>query len=119
MVAWVVGVRMFVTFSRYEVQLDIIRLVHHLVTHFAAASMSLRMSRAFDASRILTLACMTAVADAVMRIRATDIASMMSLHFNGSAPPTPRFFLQPFGIDVSAFRVQSEDLVSCLHRCCV
>ena len=49
-------------------------------------------------------------ADAVLRIRATDI-SMFALHFDGIAPPTPRFFLQPFGVDISAFRALSEDLV--------
>lgn len=49
-------------------------------------------------------------ADAVLRIRATDI-SMFAMHFDGIAPPTPRFFLQPFGVDVSAFRALSEDLV--------
>lgn len=52
--------------------------------------------------------CITA--DAVLRIRATDI-SMFAMHFDGIAPPTPRFFLQPFGVDVSAFRALSEDLV--------
>lgn len=36
---------------------------------------------------------------------------MFALHFDGIAPPTPRFFLQPFGVDVSAFRALSEDLV--------
>lgn len=46
----------------------------------------------------------------MLRIRATDI-SMFALHFDGIAPPTPRFFLQPFGVDVSAFRGLSEDLV--------
>lgn len=49
-------------------------------------------------------------ADAVLRIRASDI-SMFAIHYDGIAPPTPRFFLQPFGVDVSAFRALSEDLV--------
>ena len=33
---------------------------------------------------------------------------MLSLHINGEAPPTPRFYLQPFGIDMGPFEKQSE-----------
>jgi hypothetical protein len=40
-----------------------------------------------------------------------DIPSVFSLHLTGTAPLTPKYFLQPFGFDVSAFRVQSEDSV--------
>lgn len=96
---------------RYETQLNLLRLLHHLCLHFSACSMSLRMNRAFDSSRILTMASMAAVADAVIRMRAYDIPSMLSLHLNGTAPPTPRFFFQPFGFDASVFRTQSEDLI--------
>ncbi len=96
---------------RYETQLNALRLIHHLSLHFAASSMSLRMNRVFDSARILTVATMSAVADAVIRMRAFDIQSMVSLHLNGTAPHTPRFFFQPFGFDASAFRAQSEDLI--------
>jgi hypothetical protein len=47
----------------------------------------------------------------VIRMRASDIPSLISLHITGTAAPTPRYFFQPFGFDVSAFRIQSEDLV--------
>jgi hypothetical protein len=47
----------------------------------------------------------------IIRMRASDIPSAFSLHLTGTAAPTPRFFFQPFGFDISAFRIQSEDLV--------
>lgn len=59
----------------------------------------------------INVSSMAAVADAVVRMRAFDIPSMFSLHLNGMAPPTPRFFLQPFGFDASVFQAQSEDLI--------
>jgi hypothetical protein len=91
--------------------LNILRLIHHLCTHFAACSMSLRMNRSFDSARILTMACMAAIADSVIRMRASDIPSMLSLHINGAAPQTPEFYFRPFGFDASTFRSQSEHLI--------
>lgn len=61
--------------------------------------------------RILTLAAIAAIADGLVRMRATDFPSMFSIHITGTAPPSPRYFFQPFGINVSAFRAQSEDLI--------
>jgi len=47
---------------RYEGQLEILRLVHHLSAHFAACTMSLAgRDRALDSTRVLTLGCMTCV----------------------------------------------------------
>jgi hypothetical protein len=40
--------------------------------------------------------------------QASDVPSMFSLHMNGAAPPTPKFDLQPFGIDMGPFEKQSE-----------
>ncbi|PRP79727.1 hypothetical protein PROFUN_12661 [Planoprotostelium fungivorum] len=96
---------------RYETQLNLLRLLHHIALHFAACSMSIRVNRIFDASRILTMAALAAVTDAVARMRAFDIPSMFSLHLNGTPPPSPRYFFQPFGFDASVFRTQSQDLI--------
>ena len=46
---------------------EILRLINLVARHFAAASMSLRVTRSFDATRMLTMACMASVADAVLR----------------------------------------------------
>lgn len=43
---------------RYETQVDILRLLEMVARHFAAASLSLRITRSFDAARVITMACM-------------------------------------------------------------
>jgi len=93
---------------RYETQIDILRLLHSVARHFIACALSLRYTRSFDATRILITAAMTMVADACVRMRASDIPSFFSLHYNGTAAPTPRFFIKPFGIDVSSFIVLAK-----------
>jgi hypothetical protein len=60
---------------RYETQIDILRLLHSVARHFIACALSLRYTRSFDATRILITAAMTMVADACVRMRASDIPS--------------------------------------------
>eukprot|EP01012_Entosiphon_sulcatum_P062087 TRINITY_DN8821_c0_g1_i1.p1 TRINITY_DN8821_c0_g1~~TRINITY_DN8821_c0_g1_i1.p1 ORF type:complete len:4205 (-),score=604.71 TRINITY_DN8821_c0_g1_i1:28-12642(-) len=91
---------------RYEVQIDIVRLLDELLRHFLCAAFSLRLTRAFDASRILTVACMAAILDAVLRMRAVDIPSHFSLHYAGTAKGPVR----PFGFELGQFAVESEHL---------
>lgn len=43
---------------RYETQVDILRLLEMVARHFSAASLSLRITRSFDAVRVITMACM-------------------------------------------------------------
>jgi hypothetical protein len=43
---------------RYETQVDILRLLEMVARHFSAASLSLRITRSFDAARVITMACM-------------------------------------------------------------
>lgn len=59
--------------------------------HFAAASLSLKVTRSFDAVRMLTMSCLAALTDVVMRIIACDTPSPCSLHYSGKAKgePTP------------------------------
>jgi len=42
---------------RYETQSDIMRSLHMVAQHFSCASLSLRLTRSFDAERILTSTC--------------------------------------------------------------
>ena len=49
------------------VQVDLLRLVSLLASHLGAAALSLRVTRSFDAARIVTLGCLTAIADALAR----------------------------------------------------
>jgi hypothetical protein len=92
----------------YETQVDILKSIAMLTRHFSLCCLSLKVSRSFDAARVLTLACMATIADAVMRRRSCDVPSMFCLHYNGQGPPSPRFFRSPFGFDMGPFAVESE-----------
>ena len=88
---------------RYETQVDILRLLEMLCRHFSAASLSLKVTRSFDCARIVTLACLATVADAVVRKVAVDIPSQLSLHLSARAKgPT-----QCFGIEMGHFLEES------------
>lgn len=88
---------------RYETQTDILRLLNVVSQHFSCAALSLHVSRSFDAARILTMACVATVADAVMRKTACDIPSQLSLHYSGDVDgPT-----YPFGVEMRQFATES------------
>lgn len=88
-------------------QVHILRCTALLARHFAASSMSLAVTRSFDASRILTFGCMAAITDAVMRVAACDTPSRLSAHYAGTAGGPA----SPFGFELSCdFAVQSEQM---------
>lgn len=91
---------------RYETQTDILRMLNLVCRHFCTASLSLKVSRSFDASRILCMACMVCVADAVMRITACDIPSALAQHYAGTAEGQ---HIAPFGIEMRSFADDSQD----------
>ena len=70
---------------RYETQADLLRLLNLVARHFAACSFSIRVTRSFDAVRLVTVACLVAIADAVMRIRTCDVPSLLCLSYSGLA----------------------------------
>ena len=88
---------------RYETQVDLLRLLSATARHFCACAMSLQVSRSFDATRILTLACMATIADAVLRKEACDVPSTLSLHYSGRALGP----LKPFGVEMRQFATES------------
>ena len=91
---------------RNETQVDVLKLLHMLARHFATASLSVMYSRSGDAIRILTISCMAAICDAVMRKIACDIPSATSLHYSGkTAGP-----VHPFGFNMGKFAYESEYL---------
>ena len=91
---------------RYETQMDIMRLILLLSRHFTASCFSVKTNNLTDATRLLTHACMTAVADAVFRKIAFEIPCQASLHYSGmAAGPTT-----PYGFDGSQFIEESEFL---------
>ena len=94
---------------RYETQADLLRLLNMVCRHFAACCFSIRVTRSFDAVRLVTVACLATIADAVMRIRTCDVPSLLCLSYSGTndGPPESRL---PFGFEVGSFAVESEDL---------
>lgn len=91
---------------RYETQADILRLLHGLTQQYAAAALSLRVSRSFDATRIFTMACIATIADVVVRRTACDIPSDFSMHYGGAAAGPSA----PFRFEVGRFAKLSEQL---------
>jgi hypothetical protein len=65
----------------YETQADLLRLLNLLARHFSAAALSLKLTRSFDATRIITVAAMACICDVIVRKRADDIPSQLSLHY--------------------------------------
>lgn len=89
---------------RYETQVDLLRLLQMITRHFACAALSLRLTRSFDAARILTMGCVAVIADAVLRRSACDSPSWLSRHYSGDADG-PTF---PFGFDMGLYDVESQ-----------
>ncbi len=71
----------------HETQLAVLHALGMLARHLACACLSMRPTRALDAARCITFACMAAVADAVMRVVASDFPSQV--------PPIPAPFFIP------------------------
>src|SRR5690349_7600034 len=70
---------------RYETQADLLKNLCLVSQHFAAASLSLKPTRVLDTVRILTMGCILAISDTVMRMVATDVPSQLALHYSGRA----------------------------------
>lgn len=92
---------------RYETQADILRLLEGTCRHFGAAAFSLDVSRSFDALRVITMACIATITDAVLRVQASDIPSLFSLHYDGKAAGP----VAPFGFEINDFIAESGFLV--------
>ena len=75
-----------------------------LCRQYSAVSLSLNVTRSFDAVRMLILACMACIADAVIRMVACDRPSKFSLHYAGDVDG-PVF---PFGFDMGYYSLESE-----------
>jgi hypothetical protein len=87
-------------------QAGLVRLVGALAQHYAAASLCLTLTREHDGARIVTLACMAALLDALLRLQAADLPSLLSRHYAGAAGEVSA----PFGIDAGRFAEESQNL---------
>jgi hypothetical protein len=81
---------------RYETQADLLRMLNMVTQHYTASVFSLKLTRSFDAARILTMSCIAAIADCVARTVVTDTPSEFSTHLNGTAEGP----CHPFGFEI-------------------
>lgn len=96
---------------RYSDQVDIMRSLNRCARHFLACAVSVRVTRAFDAARVLTVSCMAVIADTLMRCVASDVPSRLCLHFAGLAQVSKNapFTVSPYGFSVdTTFTEQSQ-----------
>jgi hypothetical protein len=92
-------------------QTEILRLLALMAQHYAAAALSVppdEMVAGFDAARIVTMACLAAVADAVARASAKDVVSEFSAHYAGFAEGPPN--MRPYAFAVGPLRAEAEAL---------
>lgn len=68
---------------RYERQLDVLIMLQRIMEHFVTSHLSMPRSASHAAALITVPACIAAVADVMMRKRATDIPSEVCLHLMG------------------------------------
>ncbi|KAK3264258.1 hypothetical protein CYMTET_26993 [Cymbomonas tetramitiformis] len=91
---------------RYETQADVLGLLRLLGRHYAAAALAMPADRSLDALRVLTAAAMAAIADAMCRKKACDVASPFCLHYSGDA----RGPVHAFGFSMRQFAQEAETL---------
>lgn len=79
-------------------------LLQRIIEHFAAAAFSLQATRSFDAVKIIVPAVIASIADVVMRKKATDIPSEVSLVLMGYERA------YGYGLSTGKFGDQSETI---------
>jgi hypothetical protein len=91
---------------RYETQAELLRCLRLLLAHFSSTTLSLSATRSFDAARLLSMASLASVADAVLRLRVSDHPSVFCEHYAGAADGP----VEPFGFEMGPFAVEAEYL---------
>lgn len=91
----------------HDTQSAILHSLALLSRHFAAACLSLKATRTSDATRTVTFSCIAAIADAVLRVEATDVPSQLSLHYSGRAAGP----VTPYGFDIGDFALESSTMM--------
>ena len=66
-----------------ELQVELMEILQRITEHFAAAALSIQLSRPFDAVCIVVTGCLAAVADSIVRKRAIDQPAEVSCHLSG------------------------------------
>ena len=82
--------------------LHVTNIIYHLYN--PQVSLSLTVTRSFDATRLTTLASIACLTDTVLRITASDVPSMLSAHYAGTADGPG----EAFCFDAGHFALESE-----------
>ena len=90
----------------YHEQAGLIRQIGALAQHYAAATLCLTPTREADGARLVTVACISALLDALLRIQASDLPALISRHYAGTAGEPA----MPFGFAVGTFADESHTL---------
>ena len=88
-----------------DTQAAILKWLGILCRHFAAASLAVPLGRSFDAARMLVFGSIASLVDAVLRVRACDTPTALSLHYGGHIVGTAGAFALGIG---AAFEVASS-----------
>lgn len=94
----------------FALQIELMLTLHRLLEHFVASVSSISASRALDAVCIVIPGCFAALADAVLRRRATDHISDVGVHLMGQTKDGRQLGIPGFGLSVAAFATQTETI---------
>ena len=104
---------------KFQTQLQLMQTLQRIMHHFVAASNTICKSREHDAIRVLVGGCITVIADAVMRRRATDHPSEICSHLMGQMRDGKQLGIPGFGLSYSSFDTQTETLEVHTPELCV
>lgn len=103
----------------YALQVELMLVLTRICEHFVASVFSIRQDRPFDSVIIVTMGCITAIADAVMRRRATDLPSEVCSHLLGQTRDGRQLGVPGYGISTSSFATQTETIESHTPELCI
>ncbi|KAH9261268.1 hypothetical protein BASA81_000972 [Batrachochytrium salamandrivorans] len=103
---------------KYELQVELLLVLQRLVEHFVASVFSIQQDRPFDGVGIVTLGCITALSDAIMRRRAVDLPSEACSHLMGQTRDGRQLGTPGYGLSPATFATQTETIeVHCPEIC--
>lgn len=103
---------------KYELQVELLLVLQRVVEHFVASVFSIQQDRPFDGVSIVTLGCITALADAIMRRRAVDLPSEACSHLMGQTRDGRQLGTPGYGLSPASFATQTETIeVHCPEIC--
>lgn len=94
----------------YAEQVEVLLTLRRIVEHFAAAVLSTQQDRALDAVCVVVPGVACAIADALLRRRATDHPSPFTAQLSGQMASGRQLGLRGFGLSVGTFATQTTSI---------